>query len=570
VVLAPSGAEPPRSLQVEVAPHGTLRWERGGRPELLVMPRRGDGWYVLAQRLCSSRADVRALRAANPRLRNPLRDRPVAVPLEIVEPVLRLELIRSLFPADRRVVGGWQHWVLDPFGGGEESWDWLAELFTGSAETADLLRRANEESGGTDPRRGRVLFIPEPVLQGPFASVVPVATPTPKPTATPVSRPTETPTALPASASFLTYGRDRHGEYAVYRLRAGEALYSAVVVRFTGQLHAADVNATAADVARRSGIADVTAIPIGYPIKVPLDLLLPEHLPGGHPRRLDWEQEKVELAAFVEEVRAIDLSGVHVILDAGHGGKDSGAVSAGLWEASYVYDLACRMKDNLEKHTQATVWMTVRDQSRGCAIVHRDRLDQSRDQVLLTHPPYPVDSSTGLHLRAYLTNDIIRQRLEKGTPLAKIVFLSIHADSLHSSVRGAMAYVPSRSLRPDTYSATGRELRAFAEYRRQPKVTFSPAFKARAEASSRRLASRVIESLRSSGLKVHPYEPIRDSVLRGRRRWVPAVLKYCEAQNAVLLECCNMANEADRANLLDQAWRERFARAVVAGIADAY
>ena len=52
------------------------------------------------------------------------------------------------------------------------------------------------------------------------------------------------------------------GRYAEYRLRRGEALYSAVVVRFTGQLHAKQVNATAREIARRSGITDVTAIPI--------------------------------------------------------------------------------------------------------------------------------------------------------------------------------------------------------------------------------------------------------------------------------------------------------------------
>ena len=38
----------------------------------------------------------------------------------------------------------------------------------------------------------------------------------------------------------LEYGSDERGPFAAYRLEAGEALYSAVVVRFTGQLHARD------------------------------------------------------------------------------------------------------------------------------------------------------------------------------------------------------------------------------------------------------------------------------------------------------------------------------------------
>ena len=40
------------------------------------------------------------------------------------------------------------------------------------------------------------------------------------------------------------------------------------VVRFTGQLHAADVNATASELARRSGVDDVTKMPVGSPVRI--------------------------------------------------------------------------------------------------------------------------------------------------------------------------------------------------------------------------------------------------------------------------------------------------------------
>ena len=369
----------------------------------------------------------------------------------------------------------------------------------------------------------------------------------------------------------LSYGRDLEGQYAVYRLRPGEALYSAVVVRFTGQLHAAEVNATAAVIARRSGIRDVTAIPIGYPVKIPADLLLPEYLPPENPRRVAWERERKELGRFVEVVRAADLTGVHVILDAGHGGADSGASVAGVWESTYAYDLLCRVKHDLEQHTKATVWTTLKDEDRGYRVLDEDVLDQDRDQVLLTHPPYRLgDPTTGVHLRWYLANDIIRGLLSSGVPRSKIVFLSIHADSLHPSVRGAMAYVPSRYLRPKSFEVGRRVMREFREYRRHPRVRFSTKLKARTEASSRRLAERIIDAVRREGLEVHPYEPIRDSVLRGRRRWVPAVLRYSLAQNAVLIECCNLGNKKDRHLLLQRSWRERFARAVVGGVANTY
>ena len=77
-------------------------------------------------------------------------------------------------------------------------------------------------------------------------------------------------------------------------------------------------------------------------------------------------------------------------------------------------------------------------------------------------------------------------------------------------------------------------------------------------------------SLEKNEIGVHPYEPIRDRVLRGRRSWVPAVLRYTAAQNAVLVEACNMANPEDRTLLLQWEWRESFARAVVEGTASAF
>jgi N-acetylmuramoyl-L-alanine amidase len=133
-----------------------------------------------------------------------------------------------------------------------------------------------------------------------------------------------------------------------------------------------------------------------------------------------------------------------------------------------------------------------------------------------------------------------------------------------------MVYVPSRYLRPTTYTVDRRDIRRYAEYRNHPTVRLGSEFKARVEASSRRLAEHIIDSLDRNRVEVHPDDPVRDRVLRGRRSWVPAVLRYTAAQNAVLVECCNMANEADRALLVDRRWREEFARGVVEGMAAAF
>ena len=75
----------------------------------------------------------------------------------------------------------------------------------------------------------------------------------------------------------------------MYRLRKGEALYSAVVVRFTGRLDAADVNDLALKLAQRSGIADVHTIPVGFPVKIPVEFLSDDFLPKDDARfRENW------------------------------------------------------------------------------------------------------------------------------------------------------------------------------------------------------------------------------------------------------------------------------------------
>jgi len=562
----------PESIDIDFSPFGTIRWQRGGQPVLLVYPQHGDGWITMAQRYTGSSAGATSLRQANPKLRSPMRGRLIRIPVEILRADLRLEAVGRLFPVDQRIDAGWQHWVLDPFSGDEEDWEWLAELFTGREDRARELKQANPERAAQGLRRGRTVVVPESALLSVFRSLPPVATPTPVATATAQARPAALPSYSPSAAVVpLGYGSDELGGYAVYRLRKGEALYSAVVVRFTGQLLAKQVNETAMEIAERSGIDDVTDIPVGYPVKIPLDLLLPDYLPADDPLRLAWVEEQRELGRFFEVVHATDLSGVQVILDSGHGGNDTGALVEGLWESAYAYDIMCRIKANLERHTRAKVWTTIKQKGRGYAVPSVNRLDQRRDAYLLTRPPYSLqDSVLGVHLRWYLTNDIILNRLGPSFPRSKTVFLSVHTDSLHPSVRGAMVYVPSRYLRPSKFTVDRREIKTYAEYRNHPTIRLGADFKARVEASSRHLADNIITSLEKNELGVHPYEPVRDRVLRGRRSWVPAVLRFTAAQNAVLLEACNMANTEDRALLQEAAWREQFARAVVEGMASAF
>ena len=553
-------------------------WRRSGTPELLVLPRPGEGWGKLAGRVTLAAANAAELQAANDSLARPLTGVRVRVPWELLRPQLRVACALSLFPLDRRVEAGWEHEILAPWGGDGESWWELAEWFCGSGSRYPELRQANPDLG-LYPARGTLILIPAAALRPEFRAVrATAARPSPTPAASAPSTP-PAPTAAavvaaPGGPAHLTAGPAGGLEYrggeAIYRLRPGEALYSAVVVRFTGQLHASDVNATAREIARRSGIADVTAIPVGYEVHIPLDVLLPEYLPAGNPRRLAWEKDREQLAAIKRVIRAANLDGIHVILDAGHGGADTGAVVDDVWESTYVYDVMSRVKRVLEEQTKATVWTTVDNPAFTRRNLERDVLANDRGQRLLVQPPYDLDdATTGVNLRWVLANSLLQRLKRQKVNPERVAFVSIHADSLHPSVRGLMVYVPSRSLR-GSRAPWQRAAYQCRETRSLAAPRFPAAFRSRAEALSIQLGEAIVRSAEHFGIPVHPYQPVRSSVLRGGSRWVPAVLRYTLVPSAVLVEICNLNNEQDRQQLLTWKFREKLAHAIAAGLAEGF
>ncbi|HSN88973.1 MAG TPA: N-acetylmuramoyl-L-alanine amidase, partial [Thermoanaerobaculia bacterium] len=422
---------------------------------------------------------------------------------------------------------------------------WQLSLgFTGTGENFRAIREYNELLDD-DVTRGTAVVIPSELLRPAFKAVLPV----------------------PEKPYQLDYGKDAHGEYAIYRLRPGEALYSSVVVRFTGRVYASDVNAFASELARFNGIPDVTDIRIGHRIKIPLDQLLPEYLPEGHPKRLEYEASVRASAQFSNQVKARGLEGITVILDAGHGGHDSGATMGGVWESTYVYDVAMRAKRLLETHTAAQVVVTTRD-GKEWRVPDSDVLPFSRGHSVLTNPPYPIqDARVGVNLRWYLANSIYRRAVSREGDPQKVIFLSIHADSLHPSLRGAMAYIPAAELRGGTFAKAGAVYTARKEVQESPSVSFAQKQLVESEGLSRELAKQIIAAFSGTGLPVHPFKPVRDKIIRDKNStWVPAVLRYNSVPAKILLEICNLANEQDRKLVQTRAYRQKVSEAIVQGI----
>jgi N-acetylmuramoyl-L-alanine amidase len=147
-----------------------------------------------------------------------------------------------------------------------------------------------------------------------------------------------------------------------------------------------------------------------------------------------------------------------------------------------------------------------------------------------------------------------------------VIFLSIHADSLHQSLRGAMAYIPDAGLRGGSFGKSGTVYASRKEYQDGPRVSFSKRDLVKSEGLSRDLAQHIIEAFNDNDLAVHSFKPIREKVIRSRRAWVPAVLRYNSVPAAILLEVCNLANSKDRSLLETREFRNQVAETIVVGI----
>jgi N-acetylmuramoyl-L-alanine amidase len=544
----PLSPVPATGLRVAIEDGVEAELSADGQIALLALPHRGEGLAGFAHRLCGDSRLVPQVLESNQRLQAAggaqlKTGRRYRLPLEMLSTAYQLKAARALFPEDRGDATGWRHQVrgLGPLHR-ENLW-LLSEWFTGKGENFRAIREYNGLHD-EDVVQGAVLTIPSELLRPAFGAALPV----------------------PERPYTLDYGKDKDGEYAIYRLRPGEALYSGVVVRFTGRIYAADVNALAADIAHRNGIEDVTDIPVGYKVKIPLDLLLPEFLPEGDPRRKEYEAGLRASSQYSNQVRSRDLQGITVILDAGHGGHDSGATMGSVWESLYVYDIAVRLKQLLEARSGAGVALTTRDGD-DYRVVDADVLPESRRHAVLTNPPYRIeDPAVGVNLRWYLANSWYRRALSADNDPQKVVFLSIHADSLHPSLRGAMAYIPAARMRDESYGKSGAIYEARQEFRESPRVEFPWNQRVQSEGLSRELAKQVIGAFEEIGLPVHPFTPVRDHIIRNRSEWVPAVLRYNSVPAKMLLEVCNLNNDLDRRLLQTRAYRQRVAEAILQGL----
>jgi len=552
--------------------------------EVVVTPHDGDAWSRLAKRVTGDGDRWNEIAAFNHAGGNLTTEQRVRIPFNLLRPNLQRDVAAALFPSDSDTAAGRRHVVVGSSGiEGESLWN-IAEWFTGRGENYAAIRAANP-SQGLSTRKGDVILIPKELLASAFRRGEMEERNAPKTAEVRKSEddPEEHSSAdahvassvseavAVSSQPSLIYDRDAAEPFATYRLQKGEALYSSVAIRFTGRVYSKDVGDVLERIVKFNGIEDVARIPIGYRVKIPMALLLPEYLPADDPTRVANEQVKRESAKLAVRPRAKGLAGVRVILDAGHGGRDVGATYDDVWESNYVYDVMCRLKKILEKKSGATVAATTKSKQGGYDVPDDDELEEATDHIVLTSPKYVIgDPAVGVNLRWYLANSIFRRAMKQSVAREKVVFLSIHADSLHPSLRGAMAYIPGQRYVTGSYEKSDQVYLARAEVRESPVVRHSEKESLTAEGLSRDLAESIIDAFDSDGLKVHPFNPVRDNVVRNGREWVPAVIRYNLIPTRLLLEICNLGNERDRALIKTKKYRQRVAEAIYQGLVNYY
>lgn len=375
-------------------------------------------------------------------------------------------------------------------------------------------------------------------------------------------------TKLPAA---LQLKDDILGTYASVHLSKGESLYSAVVLEHTDLTEHADVMAATRKIQARSLALDLSQTHTSYTfhvvgfnpenihpedeIKIPLSLLSDRY-------RVGYQEPQIKKPLII--VPVIDPSGLHIILDAGHGGSDPGSGAYGVIEDEVAYDVMVRAMDVLEKKYSITVHPIVQDNNTG--FIPLTTLRKGSNEVVLTTPPYRTgNTAMAANLRSYKVNALYTQLTAQGVSPHAIVFTSFHTDAITAHAQGMMIYYPDAALRSSSLERSGAYSR-YQEVVADPTIEVEPN-KRQTQDFSYSFATTFMDIAPKFGVETHSHQGIRGRIHNRGKTYVPAVLRNNPVPIKVLVEVGNCNNRRDAQRLLDSTYRQNVAEAYGAAVA---
>ena len=520
-----------------------VRWN-GKNLDIQLKPRKGEGGYSLAKRVLNKKyRSLKTIERYSGR-KKILLDRPITFPVKVVHGSIRGSALQALFPKDLAKEEGWRHRVSF----GWETTTLLAGVFAKEGITAVHLTKRNQLR-----RNGNLLKINDPIL-------IPWEW---------MSR--ELRISQPILKKPLVLKYDASGKaYAEYRLKKNETLYSSVVIRFTGRMLHDEVDQMAGQLMKINRISNARRISKNQRIRIPLKWLAEEYYAGSE---LEISSSSNAKKITAKPKKPDPNHRVHVILDAGHGGRDTGAIAGSkkrgdrIYEDEVVYDISQRMESLLKKKG-LVVHRTILDPNQRKPVKKlKMRFDQ--DEYLNVTPRYTLrNAQTGVNMRVFLINHLYHKLLKQKIPKENIIFMSIHGDALHPSLRGAMVYFPDPRFRKTRFRIRGSVYRKRKEY--DSRLQFANSENKRSGNLSRSLGNSVIASFRKFGLPTHRGRTVRGYFYRRGKKSLPAVLRYSKVPTSILVEVANLKNHKDRGSLLKSRTRQKMAEALVHSIGQHY
>ena len=536
----------------------------GKRLVVKLKPQSGEGGYNLAKRVLESKyRSLKTIRKYS-KSRRLYRNRYITFPFKVINNVIRSSALKAIFFNDKADGDYWKHQVTY----GWETTTLIAGLFTKKGIKSRHLVRYNKMR-----KKGNILKIGD-VIKIPWKWISP-----------------ELALRRVAVKPPLKLKQEASGKFfAHYRMKPGETLYSSVVIRFTGRLLNDEVNQVAKKILKLNNIPDAKLIQNRQNIKIPLEWLSEEYL--GNQTNEEFSAKKPAVSRktsktkksrtsktvvakkkvkksktrIVAKKTKTNVHKIHVILDSGHGGGDPGTSGGSrknkdlIFEDEVVYDVSKRMSELLKKEG-VIVHPTLSDPNQKKPVRFLSNRHDKDEQLLVTPRYSSRNSRVGVNMRVYLVNHIYKKLRKQKVPPENIIFISLHGDSLHSSLSGVMVYYPDSRLRRGSFRLKSKIYRRIKEY--NSKLTFQAKDNRYSEKLSKSFGKIIIDEFRKTKLRTHRVSSaVRGYLYRKGKKTLPAVLRYSKVPTSVLVEIANLNNRRDRQDLLKSITRQRIAKAI--------